>query len=171
MRIDKHLFFCAFLHTFPENVNTTFSGACLPFRLLFTTPLKTEEVLKDLLRTDERYDTAGGAEGSSKRRKRAFRPNPRLHPRQSSPAKAVPSFRVGHYDERTMRFPFPLLRLRFLLWIGGFRTAFLRSWVKPLFLIVSGSSFLVLETLIFNRVFQFLFHHLDPSLRPVSNAL
>jgi ABC-2 type transport system permease protein len=36
---------------------------------------------------------------------------------------------------------------------------------------LSGIGFLVLETFIFHRIFNFLFHGLDPSLEPVSRAL
>jgi ABC-2 type transport system permease protein len=51
------------------------------------------------------------------------------------------------------------------------RTSIRRTPIKPLFIVLTGALFLAIETFIFYRVFHFLFHEVDPSVRGLSRAL
>lgn len=70
-----------------------------------------------------------------------------------------------------MRLVFPLSHLRVLLARRSVTSLLTGNLLKPAVLCASGLLFLILETLVFYRIFDFLFHRTDPSLFMVSRAL
>ncbi len=70
-----------------------------------------------------------------------------------------------------MRRDFPLSHLRLLLAHRSVSSLWKGNLFKPAILCTSALVFLILETLFFFRIFDFLFNRTDPSLFPVSRAL
>ncbi|MCA9449274.1 MAG: hypothetical protein KC931_19300 [Candidatus Omnitrophica bacterium] len=64
-----------------------------------------------------------------------------------------------------------MLRLRLWLWKGSVRQAVTKNWLKPFVLGITGAGFLVLETYLFYRLFEFLFNEVQAPVQAISRAL